>query len=181
MPGERGLNGNLRRLNVPYRNTYDINLVGQTVAYSNDSDGDGLNDASEFLMAALGFNWQISQPSLVNTYYANAAGAGLYNQAQYDANRIAGQNDVLNSPNSFGLYTLAQIQALNIGVPLLTRDVNGFFTLTMRVEKSPSPSQPFTLFPLNTPGTSAVINGSGELEFQFTVPDNAAFFRLEAH
>ena len=35
-------------------------------------------------------------------------------------------------------------------------------------------------FPMNAPGTSAVINAQGKLEFQFTVPDNAAFFRLQA-
>ena len=26
----------------------------------------------------------------------------------------------------------------------------------------------------------AVINGNGEMEFQFTSPDNAAFFRIES-
>jgi hypothetical protein len=30
------------------------------------------------------------------------------------------------------------------------------------------------------PGTSTVINGQGKLEFQFTLPDNAAFFRLKS-
>ena len=29
-------------------------------------------------------------------------------------------------------------------------------------------------------GTSTVINGQGKLEFQFSVPDNAAFFQLKA-
>jgi hypothetical protein len=33
---------------------------------------------------------------------------------------------------------------------------------------------------MNAPGTGAMINGSGKLEFQFSAPDNAAFFRLEA-
>ena len=27
---------------------------------------------------------------------------------------------------------------------------------------------------------TTVINGAGKLEFEFTVPDNAAFFRLES-
>lgn len=29
-------------------------------------------------------------------------------------------------------------------------------------------------------GTQTIINGQGELEFQFTVPDNAAFFKVLA-
>ncbi|MEO7317904.1 MAG: hypothetical protein ABIZ56_02830 [Chthoniobacteraceae bacterium] len=43
-----------------------------------------MNDASEFNMAALGFDWQVSQPAVMSNYYANAKGAGLYttNQVQ---------------------------------------------------------------------------------------------------
>jgi hypothetical protein len=33
---------------------------------------------------------------------------------------------------------------------------------------------------MNQPGMTTTINGEGKLEFQFTVPDNAAFFRLQA-
>ena len=36
----------------------------------------------------------------------------------------------------------------------------------------------FVLFPMTAPQTT--INGEGKLEFRFSPPDNAAFFRLEA-
>ena len=38
----------------------------------------------------------------------------------------------------------------------------------------------FADFPMNAPGTDTFINAQGKLEFEFTVPDNTAFFRLEA-
>jgi hypothetical protein len=142
--------------NVPGRNPYDINLTGQSLSFMTDTDGDGLNDAAELLMSPLGFNWQVSQPSLVSNLLANANGAGL--------------------------YTPSQVQALNVGPPLLTRNpTNGQFKLTIGVQKTTNISLPFTPFPMNGPGTTTLIDGQGKLEFQFTVPDNAAFFRLESH
>jgi hypothetical protein len=145
-----------------------------------DGDGDGLNDAAEFLYAALGFDWQASQPSLVSTLFGNANVAGLFNETQYDANRTAGQTDVTGNPNPFGLYTPQQVQAINLPAPLIERNPGtGEFTLTLGLEKSTSlePGS-FNPFPMTTPQT--LINGEGKLEFRFTSPDNAAFFRLRA-
>ena len=104
-------------------------------------------------MAALGFDWKVSQPTLVSNYYANANGAGL--------------------------FTTAQVQALNLPTPLIQRNPAGDFTLTIGVEKSTTllPGS-FNLFPMNTPGFTTTINGAGKLEFQFTVPDDAAFFKV---
>ena len=66
-------------------------------------------------------------------------------------------------------------------VPLIQRNpATGKFTLTIVVKKSPNLSLPFTDFPLNTPGSSAVINPQGKLDFEFSAPDNAAFYRLES-
>ncbi|MCX6840242.1 MAG: hypothetical protein NTX35_20875 [Verrucomicrobia bacterium] len=161
---------------------FDIHLTGTALAFTDDTDADGLNDASEFQMAALGYDWQVSQPALVSTLMSNATGAGLYNQTLYNTNRTAGQNDVINSPNTYSLYTLSQVQDLNVGTPLIHRHpTTGVFTLTLGVEKSTTllPGS-FTSFPMMGPGTSTVINGQGKLEFQFTVPDNAAFFRLKS-
>jgi hypothetical protein len=161
---------------------FDINLTGTALAFTDDTDADGLNDASEFQMAALGYDWQVSQPALVSTLMSSATGAGLYNQTLYNTNRTAGQNDVINSPNTYSLYTLSQVQALNVGTPLIQRHpTTGVFTLTLGVEKSTTllPGS-FTPFPMTGPGTSTVINGQGKLEFQFSVPDNAAFFQLKA-
>jgi hypothetical protein len=82
--------------------------------------------------------------------------------------------------NSAGYVSGSQVQSLNIGVPLLQRHpVTGVFTLTIGLQKSTTLQQgSFSLFPMTAPQTS--VNGAGKLEFQFTAPDNAAFFRLLA-
>lgn len=132
---------------------FDIALTGTGLSFTADGDADGLNDASEFQLAALGFNWQLPQPELVNTYYNNANGAGL--------------------------FTPAQVQALHIDTPLIQRNGAGLFTLTLGLQKSatllPGSFQPFSF----GDGTMQ-INGNGKIEFQFSSEDNAAFFRLEA-
>ena len=82
-----------------------------------------------------------------------------------------------------GAETPAQTpaQALNVGVPLLVKNPStGKFKLTMGVQKSNNLSTPFTAFPMNTVGTNTTINAAGKLEFEFTSPDNAAFFRIES-
>jgi alpha-tubulin suppressor-like RCC1 family protein len=77
-----------------------------------------------------------------------------------------------------GLYTAPEVQDLNVGIPLLQRNPNsGEFTMTMSVEKSANVGT-WSLFPMSAPQT--IINGQGKLEFRFTTPDNAAFFRLRA-
>jgi uncharacterized delta-60 repeat protein len=135
-------------------NPFDITLTGAVLSFTTDTDGDGISDASEFQMATLGFDWQVHQASLVTTLKTSASGAGF--------------------------YTLSQVQALNVGTPLLQRNpTTGQFTLTIGLEKSIDLST-FSPFPMTAPGTSAVINGEGKLEFLFTVPDNAAFFQLKA-
>ncbi len=138
--------------NDPDENPYDITLAGTALSFLQDTDGDGLSDAAEFQMAALGFQWQLNQTALVNTYYATA--------------------------NSAGLYTPAQVQALHVGVPLLSRDpASGLFKLTIGVRKSSDLIQ-FNPFPMTNPQTT--LNPQGEVEFEFSLPDNAAFLRLEA-
>jgi hypothetical protein len=135
------------------QNPFNINLSGKPLSFNEDSDGDGMSDAAEFALAPLGFDWQTSQPGIVNTYYASANGAGL--------------------------YTSNQIQALSVNSPLLAKDPQtGVFTLTIGVQKSTNLLD-FIAFPMSAPQTT--INPQGELQFQFNVPDNAAFFRLESH
>ena len=165
--------------NVAGKNPFDINLTGTALSYTQSTSNDGMSDAAKFLLAPLGFNWQASQPALVNTYYSNANAANLYTQAQYNTSRTAGQNDVTAAPNTYSLYTLSQVQTLNVGTPLLTKSPGtGQFKLTIGVQQTPTLSQPFTAFPMSAPNTS--INAQGQLEFLFTVPDNAAFFRVQA-
>ncbi|MGI8602744.1 MAG: choice-of-anchor D domain-containing protein [Verrucomicrobiales bacterium] len=141
--------------NDPDENPFHIALIGTGLLVTQDSDGDGMKDVAEFNLSALGFDWQVAQPSLVG---ALASGA-----------------------ESAGYFTTAQVQALNLEVPLLTKNAGtGKFKLTIGVQKTTNLAQPFLEFPMNMPGSTMTINGAGKLEFEFTVPDNAAFFRLEA-
>jgi hypothetical protein len=140
--------------NVAGFSPYRINLSAQAlpVSFTQDSDGDGLSDAAEVQLAAVGFDWQVGQPALVNAYFANANGAGL--------------------------YTSNQLQALNVNSPLIAKNpANGLFTLTIGVQKS---TNLFDFFPFPMTAPQTMINGAGKLEFQFTNTDNAAFFRLES-
>jgi autotransporter-associated beta strand protein len=113
-----------------------------------------------------------------NPFIVNLSGQGYYTQAQFDANRVAGISDVTSSPNTYDLYTTSQVQALNVGTPLIQRNpTTGLFTLTIGVQKSTNLVD-FIHLPMTAPQTT--INAQGKLEFQFSSPDNAAFFRLES-
>lgn len=160
------------------KSSYDISLSGQILSATADTDADGMNDAAELKLAALGFDWQTTQTALVSGYYAHATAARLYNETQYNASRAAGQNDVLSAPNTHGLYTPTQVQALHAGTPLLQRHAStGEFTVTLGLQKSADLSH-FSPFPVTVPQTT--VNAQGQVELKFTVPDNTAFFRLQA-
>lgn len=90
---------------------------------------------------------------------------------------LAVLNYVPDPANTNSLYTLAQVQALNVGSPLLAKGTNGQFKLTVAVQKATNLTN-FTAFPMTAPQTT--INGQGALEFQFTPTGNAAFFRLQS-
>lgn len=131
---------------------FTIQLTGTSFSYTTDTDGDGMSDAAEFNMTALGFDWTVAQPDLVNTYFQNAEGAGL--------------------------YTASQIQAMKSGTPLIARNpATGKFKLTMNWKKSTDLNS-FLDFPAPL-GSSVSLNPAGDVEFEFPGPDNAAFFRLE--
>jgi len=109
----------------------------------------------------------------------------LYTQAQFDSaiktgydlgvSSGGGNADVLANPNNYGLYSLTQVQTLNVGTPLLVKNpTTGNFKLTVGVEKS---TNLVNFTPMPIPG-SAVINAQGKMEFEFTSTDNAAFFRV---
>jgi hypothetical protein len=132
------------------------------------------------------------QPVHVGTYavvVSNAAGTvtstsvsltlnTVYSQAQYDVIAQAAQADIISSPNSYGLYNLSQVQALHVGTPLLAKDsATGKFKLTIGVEKS---TNLVNFSPMAIPVGAATINAQGKMEFEFTAPDNAAFFRIES-
>ena len=112
----------------------------------------------------------------------------FYTQAQVDAAyrtgfglglEVGGNNSaVLENPNQHGLYSLSQVQAINVGTPLLTRDLTtGKCKLTVGVQKS---SDLVNFVPMVIPEGSAAINSQGEIEFEFNSADSAAFFRVQA-
>ncbi|MBK8093424.1 MAG: SUMF1/EgtB/PvdO family nonheme iron enzyme [Verrucomicrobiaceae bacterium] len=131
---------------------FDLALTGVAYSPTTDFDNDGLNDAAEYKLAALGFDWQTDQTALVTTLFSGA--------------------------NSAGLYSNTQVQELNVGTPLLTRNATtGAFKLTLGIQKSANLIN-FTPFPMTVPQIQ--LNAQGELEFEFTSTDNAAFYRLQA-
>ena len=69
---------------------------------------------------------------------------------------------------------------MNASTPLLTKDAGtGKWKLTIALQKTPNlVATPFAAFPFTAPDTT--INGQGQIEFLFTVPGNAAFFRVQA-
>jgi hypothetical protein len=109
-----------------------------------------------------------------------AIGTPVYTQTQYNSNYTAGIASVTSAPNTYGLYTAAQLQALNVSAPLLAKNpTNGTFTLTIGVQQSPQLTN-FVAFPMNSAGASTLIDGAGNLEFTFPSSNNAAFFRLQS-
>jgi len=154
-PADGGEKEAVLRMRYPFSTggvEIDIPLKGQMLSSAEDTDGDGLNDLSEFQMVALGFDWQVGQTSLVNTLTANLNGAGYFRPAQ--------------------------VQALHVGTPLIQRNpMTGAFTLTLGIEKSTDLTH-FSPFPMTLPQMQ--INGEGKAEFRFSVPDDAAFFKVSA-
>ena len=135
------------------KNPFDIAVTGEAYSSTTDTDSDGMNDWQEVLLASLGFNWQVNQAAMVNTYFSTAS-----------------QN---------GLYTQAQLQALHVGAPMIARDpLTQEFKLTIGIKKSTDLIF-FEPFPILAPGVT--VNPQAEIEYKFTVPDNAAFFLLQTH
>lgn len=133
---------------------FSITLTGTGLLEANDTDSDGLNDVAEFHYAALGFDWQTGQPALV---------------------------EVLNKGANYAkFYSQQQMRDLHVGTPLLFKSPDtGQFTLTLGIEKSTTLQEgSFQPFPFSSTGT--MINGAGEIEFRFSSPDNAGFFRVGA-
>ena len=104
-------------------------FISGTNPLSDDTDGDGMNDSAEVLLAAFGFDPNVDNAALRDSLYAAAVGAGLYSESQ--------------------------IRNLNMLVPLIARDPQtGEIVVRFRVEEtsellSDDWSQ-FTLTPTNT-------------------------------
>ena len=136
----------------PNHSALDIALSGMAFSTTTSTTGDGLDDWTKYTHSALGFDWRVAQPDKVKFYLAGA--------------------------NSSNLYTPAQVQAMHVDAPLLEKDPNtGLFTLTIGLQKSTDLIH-YSSFPVTMP--QAAITQDGKLQLRFSVPDNAAFFRVEA-
>jgi hypothetical protein len=133
-------------------NLLQFSLSGRGLSAMEDTDGDGLNDAAERKLSGLGYDWQVAQPELVAT--------------------------LMDSANVAGLFRQDQIQALNVGTPLIQRDANGKVLLRLRVEKSTNLGG---FQPLDFSGGQWTPNPTeGRIDIEFTSEDDAAFFRVGA-
>jgi Abnormal spindle-like microcephaly-assoc'd, ASPM-SPD-2-Hydin len=132
-------------------NPFDIALTGTAYSTVADGDADGMSDWGEFQLAALGFNWQVSQPTLVAAL-ANGAPAA-------------------------GLYSARQVQTLRVGASLTHLDrATQQFKLTVGLEKAVS-GQNYSPVRLTTPATR--ITAAGNLEFRFSAPEPGAIFKVQ--
>ncbi len=139
--------------NDPDEAIFTLQLSGTGLSFTADTDQDGLNDAAEFNLAPLGFDWQLPQPALVNTLLTHANGAGL--------------------------FATSQVQTLHSGTPLIARNpATGKVKLTMDWKKSTNLSS-FADFAVSPAQVS--VNGSGDIELEFTPADDAAFFRVQSN
>lgn len=133
-------------------NPFDIALTAQTLTTSDDTDGDGLNDVAEFRLAALGFDWQTAQPSLVQLYQTSAPGAGLFRPAQ--------------------------VQSVAPCVPLLTRQP-GTNLLTLKLGLESATGSPPTAVQIPLTASQTAIQ-DGQYSVQFPLPGDAAVLQLPA-
>lgn len=123
-----------------------------TLSATTDSDGDGLNDLAEHQLRGLGFDRSMTQPDLVSTLFAGG--------------------------NAAGLFTEGQLQALRPSAPLISKEPgSGQFKLTMELTKS-TDLQHFAPAPMLPAGVT--LNPQGNIEYRFTAPEPAMFFRVES-
>lgn len=134
-------------------NPFVIDLSARGLSAAQDSDGDSVNDVAEYRLAPLGFDWQADSSALATTLRDHA--------------------------NTVGLYSADQMHDLSLGRPVLSRNAaTGVFTLRLSLKKSTN-LQSFAPMPFTENGTF-VDPATGEIEFDFTSPENAAFFRIQA-
>jgi choloylglycine hydrolase len=144
-----------------------VNVSGLGLDENTDTDSDGLNDAAEFSMSALGFDWQSNQPALVTTLYNNANVAQLFTLSQFNGNRTAGQQDVIASPMAFGLYDSNSIMDLRMGGLMIQKQGTDGTVVFQTQTTTDLATQPFTNN--GTPITNTV-----------PMPGNKGFLRIQA-
>jgi hypothetical protein len=137
--------------NDPVNGTFEFNVTAFRLSAGDDADGDGINDVVEFFLKPMGFDWQIPN----------------------DASMV---RSILHRPAAVGLYSLSQIEALNVGYSLLQNTNNaGVFDLKLSLERSRTLSD-FLRVPLLT--NSVSVTGDGFLEIHVDGAEETEFFRV---
>ena len=143
-------------------NYYAIQIESNNPPENFDQNGDGITDG---VAISLGYSPTLNLAPFINYLKTNPT-AGLYNQSQFDANWTNAQRDILNNPNSRGLYTTSQIQNMAFGDLVLCKNPNGSFVLNYDIEQSTDLQDWTTYAPLSTPLTG--------------LPADKAFVRIKA-
>jgi len=91
---------------------------------------------------------------------------GLYSVADYQANRIAGQNDVTASPSTYGLFTMDSIMDLNMGGVVMSKGESGV-SVQLQVTITTNLAQGFT-------------NTLTNISFPVFLPGDKHFLRIRA-
>jgi hypothetical protein len=143
-------------------NYYAIQIESNNPPENFDQNGDGITDG---VAISLGYSPTLNLAPFINFLKTNPT-AGLYNQSQFDANWTNAQRDILNNPNSRGLYTTSQIQNMALGDLVLSKNPNGSFVLNYDIEQSTDLQNWTTYAPLSTPLTG--------------LPADKAFVRIKA-
>ncbi|TDU62561.1 putative delta-60 repeat protein [Prosthecobacter fusiformis] len=138
--------------------TFEMDLVGKVLSAEEDTDGDGLNDVSEFKFSALGFDPLITQAALVAVLFDNL-------------------HEAKPNLNAADFYSTSQVQDLHANAALRRNSTTGEVTLTLEVQKSTSLAA-FETLPLSAP--AVLFNEAGQIEFRFTPNGDAEFFRVVA-
>lgn len=135
--------------------------------------------------AFAGSAFAVGQQFTLGQVLAPTGGSGTPGDTNGDGTVDAGELAVVLSKlgggvrtlNESGYYSLSQVQALNVGRPLLSQVAPGQFKLTLGLETATRLTN-FVAFPFVAPRTT--INAAGEVEYLFSSPDDAAFYRLES-
>jgi len=83
------------------------------------------------------------QDAAVARVQAKPRDYGLYDITDYQANRLAGQNDVRANPSAYGLFTTNSIMDLNLGGVMMSKNAFGA-SVQLRVTTTTNLAQGFT-------------------------------------
>ncbi|MEO7098704.1 MAG: hypothetical protein ABI162_05040 [Luteolibacter sp.] len=97
---------------------FSVNISGRLLSPQDDTDSDGLNDAAELSMAALGFLWNSSQPALVETLNSNSKFAGLVLNKDIFEVELKAQAPIINPATQTALLKF-ELRNSADGAPIL--------------------------------------------------------------